>query len=708
MPLGVRGANPIWSEFNLWGRLFDDTYYMWVLQNTIPYIPAIVYQDPDLETEWTNPIQFLGNGTLPDNIYFESDVVYRLEFRQHIGLGSPSQSDPLIYEVDNYVAGSGGSTPVDTIASTSSNQITNPQFALINFISPYTFSGSNPAPIEVAPGWFLNMAGSGSVTITQVPLNNSNANPTNAPYALQLTLSGWTANSVYLSQTFEQNGMLWASNNNITRYVASSITAKLNGPPQEISASLVDSNNDFLGYVLNPGNAIVSQSFNEFTDYLEMPLTINPNIPPAASIQYRLLLPSNIDIYVTSLQLTVSDMPIKPDFIEDSINRQIDHTFNYYNNKLQFKPISSYLVGWEFPLNPKQFGASGSLGSIGANKGAYVWDQTILFQSVNNSVAYSPNTNGDLVITASANTQVALIQYLSAPQIFDMLCRNMSINTTLATNDGSIVTISLWYTTNTTLPSVAAGSNLTFINTLDPNGHPDSVASQWIEIPNAFGQVTFTPGSAINVLSAATKGFSGWKALEVDDAVLAKFFAIVIGTSTINASSAIEINQVSIVPGDIPTIPAPKTLDEVLRQAQYYYEISDPIGAMFLMESTSVYANNQANAFASPFQINYNTVKRAVPNFTVASLASTAGSVSVVLNYALITTHAFTATPAADRTLSSNWATPVIGTKSLYVLPASSNSIQSINGTATGTGLNVYNSASIQFTYILDARLGIV
>jgi len=48
MALGIRGANPIWAEFDLEGNLFDDTFYLYVLQNTLPYLPATVYHDPDL------------------------------------------------------------------------------------------------------------------------------------------------------------------------------------------------------------------------------------------------------------------------------------------------------------------------------------------------------------------------------------------------------------------------------------------------------------------------------------------------------------------------------------------------------------------------------------------------------------------------------------------------------------------------------------
>jgi hypothetical protein len=316
MALGIRGANPIWSEVDLQGKLFDDTFYMFVLQNVIPYIPETVYHDPDLNVPWTQPIQFLGNGTLPVDIYYENNKVYRLEFRQ-----GPTQQDPLIYEVDNYVPGSGGSTPVDTVAFASSNQITNPQFALMSLENPVTISGTDPDPIEIAPGWTLLLAGTGTVTITQVPLNNSNINPSNAPYALQLTMNGWTNDSVILRQRFQQNGMLWSN-----KIVSTALTSRLEGSPQSITATLVDSNNSVLGSILplTPLN----EDWNEYTGYAELSTTTNPNTPPAAYIDYLLYLPSNIDVYLTSFQLVVQELPIEPSFEQDSINRQIDHTYN--------------------------------------------------------------------------------------------------------------------------------------------------------------------------------------------------------------------------------------------------------------------------------------------------------------------------------------------------------------------------------------------
>ncbi len=312
--LGVRGANPIWFEVDLQGKLFDDTFYLFVLENTIPYIPATVYHDPDLNVPWTNPIRFLANGTLPTDIYFEPNKVYRLEFRQ-----GPTQQDPLIYEINNYVAGTGGSTPVDTVAFASSNQITNPQFALMSLENPVTISGTDPAPIEIAPGWTLLLTGTGTITITKVALDSSNINPSNAPYALQLTANGW--DSVILRQRFEQNGMLWAD-----KIVSTTLTSRLQGSPQSIFADLIDSNGSVLGIVL-PLTAI-NEDWNEYTGYADLGETTNPDTPPSAYVDYNLHLPSNIDIYLSSFQLVVQELPIQPSFEQDTINRQIDHTYN--------------------------------------------------------------------------------------------------------------------------------------------------------------------------------------------------------------------------------------------------------------------------------------------------------------------------------------------------------------------------------------------
>jgi hypothetical protein len=319
--LGIRGSNPIWSLVDLAGKQFDDTYWMWVLQNQIPYAPETIYEDANLSIPLSNPVQFLGNGTLPIDKFFAPGLVYRLEFRQHIGLGVPTQEDPLIYLVEDYVPESSGTSPIDTATFATENQITNPQFALINFNSPYTFSGTDPDPINIAPGWFLELAGTGTVTLTQVPLNNTNPNPSNAPYALEISLTGWTEDSVFLRQRFQQNGMLWAN-----KIVSTAITARVQGLNVNISATLVDSNDSTLGQILPP--QLINNSFVEYTGHAQLGASTNPDVPPAAYIDYKLSLPSNAVVYVTSIQIIVEDEPVEPSFTQDSINRQTDHTYN--------------------------------------------------------------------------------------------------------------------------------------------------------------------------------------------------------------------------------------------------------------------------------------------------------------------------------------------------------------------------------------------
>jgi hypothetical protein len=325
MTTGVRSFNPIWSEVNLTGDLFDDSYYLYVLQNEIPYIPAPVYHDDSLTIPWSNPIQFLANGTLPVDVFWLTDQVYRLEFRKNNGMQPPSQSDELIYLVQNYKPGSGGITPPTSLTLTTENQITNPQFALYNYPEDeeeYTVTGATDIEIGVAPGWVLELAGTGNVTIQRVAYNDDTQTDTNAPYALRINNTSWS--SVILRQRFAQNGMLWTQ-----KTVSNAFTARVQGASVTLTSSLWDSN----GTPLTPSpliSAALSSNLEQYTGYQFILETTNPNVPPAAYIDYRLNIPPNSDVFVTSFQIVVSDEGVNLPFSyeQDTVNRQIDHTYN--------------------------------------------------------------------------------------------------------------------------------------------------------------------------------------------------------------------------------------------------------------------------------------------------------------------------------------------------------------------------------------------
>jgi hypothetical protein len=705
----TRSANPVWSFVDLTGNQFDDTFYMWVLSNQIPYVPAAVYQTPT-GTPWTDPIRFLANGTLPNNIYWDPNVIYRLEFRHNLGLLPPSQNDPLIYLVENY-APNGNNAELENISNlTTSNQVSNSQFVEVNFQSPFTLTNvTNPPPIEIAPDWFLTLTGTGNVTINQIPLYDAPGltNPTNAPYALEINLTGgWTGNPI-LSQTLPVNGMLWAN-----KYVSLSFTGLIQTAPAPVTARLIASNGQPIA-VFN--NNILSNTFTEYTSVALLPGTMNANIPPNANIQFQMLLPANGDIYLTSFQLVASTVDTPYEYQQETVSRQKDQLFHYYNPKLQFKQTPSYLVGWDFPLNPAQFnGSAVAAQAVGANASYYAWDQTILFQSANSGLTVSRGAQGGLTVTAAQVGQFAVIQYLGQIEARKILQDAMSVNLAALGNvaAGNVIgSISLWYTKDANLPNVATGTNQTFIATLDPvTGRPATFTggTNWIEITRDIRQ-----NATFNIASGTLEdfGFNGW-AIDngvAADANLATFFAIVIGFAPLAVNDAIEINSVSLVAGDIPSKPAPQTVDEVLRTCEHYYEKSYASGTV---PATVTNVNSICKAqgawlqggvayrmVAGSFSVDYKTVKR-TSNATINLYNPATGTINQVLGTV------FGSGSAAQGTgnISTAIWTPTLGSKSTYFTLTTYNQAVTEGSFAGGN----WASGAIQLHYVVDARLGIV
>lgn len=688
----ARGSNPIWFEVDLTAHAFDDTFYMFVLQNQIPYIPAVVYHDINGTIPWNNPIQFNANGTLPIDIFWDTTAIYRLEFRQ-----GNSQSDPLIYLVENYSPGSGGNSPIDTVAFDTENQITNPQFSIINFIDPFSLTATNPDPIQVAPGWYLNLSGTGTVALSRISLNDSLANTSNSPYALRITLSGTWTGTPYLSQRFDQNGMLWAN-----KYVSNSVTARIEGAPQSISGVIYDSNGTLLQTVL--ASVAIDDTFVEYDGYGLLPATTNTDLPPAAWIEYRLLLPTSVDIYVTSFQLKASALPIAFSYEQDTIERQVDYTFHYYNHRLQFKPIPSFLVGWDFPLNPAQiFGDSVGTQAIGANKSYYAWDQTIVFQTVDNSIAVSrESTSLYMNLTATTTTQAAVIQYLTGTQaqliLNQMALEGVSVMFAGSTTTSKNFTVSLWWSVNPIGTGMASNNSL--VTSLDANGYP-TVAAGWTEITKLpLEKATFTTLNNIY----QTSGFSYY--MEPTAYLTGISFAIVVGSSSIPAGEKISIASISVVPGKIPTIPATQTLDQVLKECEFYYEksysTSSAAGAIdgqnsLISAQNAAIVTTQVGLYATGFNISFKNSKITTPAVNLFSPSTGAGTAVSGLVY---TSNVLRNSGDLDL---SNWTQTAIGTKNVYYVPANSTYLLGASAVSTTNP-----QAFINYQYVADARLGLV
>lgn len=642
----VRSFNPIWYLVDLQGHSFDDTFYMFVLQNTLPYLPATVWHDPSGNVPWNEPIQFLANGTLPVDIYWDNTQVYRLEFRQ-----GNTQAAPLIYLVENYTPNQGGGVvpPITGDTFITENQITNPQFSLISFASPLTITNqTNPAPIEVAPGWFLNLQGNGTAVVKQIPLNSTTVNPSNAPYALQITLTGNWTGTPYLSQRFNQNGMLWTNNNpSNVLYVSSTVTARVNGANQTISAIVIDSTMQPLATVL--GSTNVNQAFNEYTGQGSFPATSNTNVPPNAWIEYQLQLPTNCDIYVTSFQLQVSNLPVEPAFTEDSIERQVDHTFHYYRESLLRHEKNSILVGWDFSLNPWQFWP---VSQTNVPNNTYTADQTVIIQqnyvanAVGNNVSVglaSPGFNLGMTVQAvTATNQFAILQYIHPSAIAPYWGTNLSAHVRLLarrqnTNPLGVKMRLIW---RTSLPLTISQTNP--VASWSANNEP-VYASGWIGIA-AQNDPVYQIVNGQNVL--LFEKFLLPPSTNAGQTLGVLIYTVNSMTST-GTPDNIVFQKVSLVRNNFAIECNSIPYDETLRQCQFYYETSfNPQSTVSITGPQQVTLRNilytpqmsflsslTLHGRASGFSVQYKTLKCRLPAIALFSgTSTTANNIHAYIN----------------------------------------------------------------------------
>jgi len=607
----------------------------------------------------------------------------------------------------------------NTVFQDSDNQIENPQFVDVLFnndrgATSHSFAVSGAGTrSSIIPDWDIITNGSGTVVVSQLALTDLTA-ASLPPYALRISSSGIT--SLQLRQRITASPRLMGAS-----FISGSFVAKsFNANAVNLVMNYVASN----GYTENLVNDFTSSdgNFNTLINDTATEInTTNTNAPPSGHIDIVITIPVGQDVGITSVQIVaVANIESTSEFLQESVPRQLDHLFHYYDPLLKFKPIPSYLVGWDFPLNPAQFGVTGTLGAIGANKGAYVWDQTIVFQAVDNSVSYSRDSSGSLQLAATANTQVAIIQYLDSIEAVKILINNLAVNVRCYSNVSANVTISLWYTTNASLPVVTAGTNNTFISTLDANGHPSAVVAGWTEVSRgALGSAAFTQSFSTFI----DNGFSGWDLLPQATANTAKFFAIAIGTSTILSGNNIAFNSVSLVPGKIPTIPAPQTADEVLRECKYYYQSSYDLGvppgtpgvypnfnnaksAPQLQLSTTI---TNAAGYLKSFELEYDTKRSVTPIIQFYSPES--GTVDTML-YALNLAGVYPAVSAppgllavnpGDITPSTSYTQFYLGDSRAFYQWTDTTLIMSSTAAISPT-----SDTFILYHFTCDARLGVV
>lgn len=699
----TRSYNPVWLFTDLNGNVLDDSFYMFTLENTLPYLPQTLSIDEN-GTSASNPVQFLANGTLPVNLYWDDTKIYRIEIRQ-----GNTQADPLILEINNYVP-LGTETPVPPAdaATMTDNQITNPQFSILNFTGTLTLSAAGT--YSIAPGWDIITTGSGSVLLTQATYTGDEFTPdnaTNASYGLRIVNNGFT--TVTLRQRFNHNGALWTG----------ATGAEDLGPGVAINFTASATINIDLDIQLNFSDSTsisniipIPNTINQdFPLSFIIPVSTSSVTPDVAYTDLDFVISNSCTVEITSVQLIGQDVVQDVTYAQTTLERQEDQTFHYYNPQLQYKPLPSYLIGWDFAFNPcQELGKTPAAIATGASGSAYMADQLIVFQTVNSAIS-AAFTNVGVTFSAASNTSFAIVQYLDAATAVELLNQRLAFQLKGNISAGSAVsgTINLYWTTNVSLPDITSPAFDSVVTSITA-GVP-SVVAGWTAVARNNGSATFSMTTSSQTLS-----FNGWDSRLIANINNATFFAVVIAFDTMASSQTMTLNYASLVGGDIATRPAPLTAAQTLEALQTYYEKSynpavlpgtaSATGAVFIGQSArNVAGTNAAYAFCSPASITYNAVKRTTPNLKYYSIAGTLNDVSAYLYYPLTGTAAFTISGPTDKVVASFWdATPAQTGFSLAPNTATP-LIQVANSNTNDTATC---SAGIRIHFVADARLGVV
>ncbi|PWU05065.1 MAG: hypothetical protein C5B43_03865 [Verrucomicrobia bacterium] len=725
MTLYVRAANPIWFMVDLTGLPLNDQYYMFVLNNEIPYNPLVIFQDPDGINPWNNPIQFNPDGTLPNNMYWDSSQVYRLEVRQ-----GPNQTDPLIRLVENFAPGGESQETTDTLL-TANNMITNPQFADVYFQSPYTFSAavSDTYTVDIGPGWQLVLTGTGSTTFTQVPYQGSQNITGNPSYALTIDNSGWT--SAKLIQRFSNNGSIFSNG-----AVAIAFTATATPNPQTVTVSYSPS----VGMATNILNKqVTSGGFNVYKRAVDLGVSSNSDDDGSAYVDIIFNISGTEAITITNVQLTGQSTPLSstfsdpeldaPIYQEQTYERSVDQEFHVYRDSLLNQAKDNLLVGWTFGLNPWQFNDTAD--TTISNQTQYIADQTILHQETNSSVksgkgGYGVNFGLQLTAINGVNdNRVAIIQYIDSSTI------NPYTQQTLSCLVRSLTKLSNSKSLGIKMRLIVRGNAIPTISNTEPisswPADSDPVfAAGWTEVipendPEYILGNTYIGGLTVGNFGNGTDfpaySFNKFQLPDIG-ATGTLYMGVVVYTTndldnTLGNENALYFDRISLVPNDFAIDASPETYNSTLRKCQFYYEKSYAPGVLFgtttsvglkFINGLMITAATTDSGYARSFDLDFIQTKRAIPNlafYSPSNGASDSMYAEIIQNGTSEANAVIAAVVAGGHYFSL--ANESVDRVELKAVKTSTTAV-------TWTNLSVLatDECNISYHYTADARLGVV
>jgi len=600
------------------------------------------------------------------------------------------------------------------------NMLANPQFTryfLEDDMVSLTVSGSETV-YPIAPDWDLIANGTGTVTVERVAVDGNEAIPTSPAYYLKITPNA-NITQPRLRQRLHKNSGLWSGS-----FLSGFIVAQVESGSNALTMKYQDSSGVLSDETIF--SASLTTTWSAYGGSVDLDDSTNTQSGEDAYVDIVIELPLNNVSYITSIQVMPTDRQLVGDvseYQERSANREQALMGDYYIPKLEYKNVSSLLIGWDFPVNPRQFGTSGS---VSGGTASYIWDQTILQTSSGLTVNYDENakTYGLSLNHQNADKAFALIQYLDNEEAAKVIGTRLSVNINGYTIDGGSsaqnteVQVKLFAnaaanqfpTLATTLFDLADDGTITLTSAASGNN--------WYEITRSNLNVakgTLTPLSSNGVISEDNDiGFNNWVIednTQVSNGVLGFAIAVSFVPTASTTDYETQIDSISVTPGDIPTRPAPLSFEQTLKQCEYYWEKSYETGtsvgtasttanALLRWQSTDIVNPSAVSVHlrASAFGFEYKTVKRASPTITLYTPGSGGGSNSV---FGRIFNGSTVAASGNVSNFSTNWTETGKSTKAVHYLPATTNNLIS-SGSISGN----YIYGAITFHYRLNARIG--
>jgi hypothetical protein len=693
------------------------TFYKDAQRTILKDVYQITGTDPNYSfIALTNPMILSSIGTFEDTMgnpvvpyFYPFDADGNPEY-YYVTVESSGNVPQFVRESVPYIPET--STPAEGVKSYI-NEISNPQFADVyidrNEASVvYSFTAASLEALTIAPGWDLVVSGTGSVTVSIIaPVGSLNV-ISNPGTILSIDSTGLSA--VRLRQRIYGSPNIFSD-----QFLSGTmVVKKASGGTSNISLYYSQSDGSVVDLAIID-NELISNDYEYIYGNVLVPQSSSANFNPDAYIDFYIDIPPSIALEITSIQvlatgtLSVEEAPYQ----QLSNDRQEDFEFHYYKDPLLFKSIPSILTGWDFNLNPAQFGEVRAATSTPD----YIWDQLIMGTlsgtvNVDRAVIGAINPNN-----AAADEAYYMLQYLTGANARKILETKLSVNVSAYSLGSKTTTIRVYLyraatassipTLGTTIGTISSDGTFSLTGAAEIDG--------WTEIPRGnFGEAKAILEDTPDVTQNFDKSFIGWEITDGAEINDTDKFAIVVTYLTPNITTDVIVNSISVVPGDVPTRPAPQTFDQVLQECQYYYEKSMSndvtvsttppwLGELSAYQIGVVNVGGNDGFIATPFTITFQNLKR-TETPTMSILCPSNGlSAQVYSTLYAINAGTSNTQSALAGVLLTNWIE--LAKSSKAVTYNNNNSFAVLNPQPHGAGVN-YAHGMIFYHYIADARLG--